>query len=137
MSSPSSPLQIPFPFLSQSFYPVLPPLDVSYMSLTDSWPCLSLNLVVPYLSLACPLPVPFLFLTCPLPVPYLFLTCPLPVPYLLSLTHPCPLPCPLLLHYRARPYRNSSCLQLLTHPWDSLASRGNTPLPKPEKSDII
>ena len=38
-------------------------------------------------------------------VPYPSLTCPLPVPYP-SLTHP------LLLHYRARPYRNSSCFSI-------------------------
>ena len=42
-------------------------------------------------------------ITHPLPVPCLSLTCPLSAPYL-ALT------CPLLLQYRARPYRNSSCL---------------------------
>ena len=101
-------------------------LHLPYLSSTPHPP-----LPVPYSSLAHPIPVPYppslpyplkglgtdtIFhfnpITHPLPVPYQPLPAPFPSP-----TKPLPvlylsLTCPLLLHYKARPYRNSSCLSL-------------------------
>ena len=64
----------------------------SYLTPPSPFP----NLPPTYLTPALPTPPkkkkkPFLTHTCPLPIPYPSLTC------------------PLLLDYRARPYRNSSC----------------------------
>ena len=64
------------------------PLFHTYLSLTPPPP-----------SISPPSPLPLIY---PRPLYYPSLMCPLPIPYP-SLT------CPLLLHYIARPYRNSSC----------------------------
>ena len=119
--SPTRPLTVPYPsptclaslsltkgrgqtlyLISDHHHP--PPTTTAKLFLASGVsipiPCCSMSHPIPYLSLAHPLSIPYSSLTRLLPISY-------PSPASLAFLG---LTCPLLLHYRARPYRNSSCI---------------------------